>query len=38
VVEPGVQVKYKATPEEEAQCFEFGRDFAEKTREYHKKF
>jgi flavorubredoxin len=38
VVEPGVQVKYKATPEEEQQCFEFGREFAEKTREYHKKF
>jgi flavorubredoxin len=38
VMEPGVQVKYKATPEEEEQLFEFGREFAIRTREYHKTF
>jgi flavorubredoxin len=38
VVEPGIGVKYRATPEEEKACYEFGRDFAKKTKEYHKKF
>jgi flavorubredoxin len=37
-VEPGLQVKYRATREEEESCIAFGRDFARKTREYHGKF
>ena len=38
VVEPGMGAKYRATPEEEKAFYEFARDFAKKTREYHKKF
>jgi flavorubredoxin len=37
-VEPGFQVNYRALADDEAEAFEFGRDFARKTREYHKKF
>ena len=38
VVEPGIQVKYRATDEEEEKCYEFGREFAKKTRAYHQQF
>jgi flavorubredoxin len=38
VVEPGLQVLYKPSPEDETTCYEFGRDFAKKVREYHTKF
>ncbi len=37
-VEPGVEVLYRPSAEDENKCFEFGRQFAEKTIEYHKKF
>jgi flavorubredoxin len=37
-VEPGMAVKYRATRDEERVCYEFGRDFARKVREYHKGF
>ena len=37
-VEPGVQVLYRPSAEDDKICFEFGRQFAEKTIEYHKKF
>jgi flavorubredoxin len=37
-VEPGVQVLYRPSAEDDKTCFEFGRQFAEKTIEYHKKF
>ncbi|MDA8421829.1 MAG: FprA family A-type flavoprotein [Nitrospiraceae bacterium] len=37
-VEPGVEVLYRPSAEDEHKCFEFGRQFAEKTIEYHKKF
>jgi len=37
-VEPGVEVLYRPGPEDEKKCFEFGRQFAEKVKEYHKKF
>jgi flavorubredoxin len=37
-VEPGLQVKYNASVDEQEQCYRFGREFAMKTREYHKKF
>ncbi len=37
-IEPGVEVLYRPGPEDEKKCFEFGRQFAEKVKEYHKKF
>lgn len=37
-VEPGMQVVYKPSAEDEGRCYEFGRDFARNVREYHKKF
>ncbi len=37
-VEPGMEVLYRPGPEDEKQCFEFGKQFAEKVVEYHKKF
>jgi flavorubredoxin len=37
-VEPGVQVLYKPSDEDERKCYEFGRDFARKVKEYHKDF
>lgn len=37
-VEPGVQVLYKPSPEDESNCYEFARSFAQKVKEYHKKF
>jgi flavorubredoxin len=37
-VEPGVEVLYRPGLEDEKKCFEFGRQFAEKVKEYHKKF
>ncbi|HBH60338.1 MAG TPA: MBL fold metallo-hydrolase [Nitrospiraceae bacterium] len=38
VVEPGVQVLYKPSREDESNCYEFGRSFAQKVKEYHKNF
>jgi len=38
IVEPGLQVLYKPSFEDKAKCYEFGREFARKTTEYHKKF
>ena len=37
-VEPGVQVVYKPSPEDQKRCYEFGREFANKVKTYHKKF
>ncbi|RJR18994.1 MAG: FprA family A-type flavoprotein [Nitrospiraceae bacterium] len=37
-VEPGVQVLYKPSPEDESNCYEFARSFAREVKEYHKKF
>lgn len=37
-VEPGIQVKYRPSAQDEADCYGFGREFARKTREYHTKF
>ncbi|MDO8746917.1 MAG: FprA family A-type flavoprotein [Thermodesulfovibrionales bacterium] len=37
-VEPGMQVVYKPSSEDEKLCYEFGRDFARKVKKYHKKF
>lgn len=38
IFEPGLQVLYRASSEDEEKCYEFGREFARKTKEYHKKF
>jgi flavorubredoxin len=38
VFEPGVEVTYRPAPEDEARCYEFGRAFAQKVREYHETF
>ncbi|MDI6744339.1 MAG: FprA family A-type flavoprotein [Thermodesulfovibrionales bacterium] len=37
-VEPGMQVIYKPSSEDEGKCYGFGREFARKVQEYHKKF
>jgi anaerobic nitric oxide reductase flavorubredoxin len=37
-VEPGVEVVYRPSTEDEEKCFAFGKLFAEKTIEYHKQF
>lgn len=38
IVEPGVQVQYKPTIDDEQKCYEFGKAFAAKVKEYHKNF
>src|SRR5574337_1132658 len=37
-VEPGVEAIYRPGEEDEKKCYDFGKLFAEKTIEYHKKF
>ncbi len=37
-VEPGVQVQYRPLPEDMEQCYEFGREFAKKVKEFHSKY
>jgi anaerobic nitric oxide reductase flavorubredoxin len=38
IVEPGVQVIYKPSADEEQRCYDFGREFAHKVKAYHAKF
>jgi flavorubredoxin len=38
VVEPGYEVNYRPNKEDYDQGYEFGRLFAQKVREYHRKF
>ncbi|MBI5026942.1 MAG: FprA family A-type flavoprotein [Nitrospirae bacterium] len=38
IVEPGVQVIYRPSAQDEKQCYEFGKEFARKVKEYHLKF
>lgn len=38
MVEPGVEVKYKPSSEDNDICYEFGREFARKTKKYHATF
>ena len=38
VVEPGVQVLYRPSPDDETQCYNFAGEFARKVKEYHAKF
>ncbi len=37
-VEPGIQVLYRPSVEDDQKCFEFGRQFAQRVIEYHRKF
>jgi anaerobic nitric oxide reductase flavorubredoxin len=37
-VEQGVQVLYKPSAEDQKRCYEFGREFAKRVKEYHSKF
>lgn len=37
-VEPGLQILFQPSLEDETQCYEFGREFARKVKEYHSKF
>jgi anaerobic nitric oxide reductase flavorubredoxin len=37
-VEPGVQALYRPAPEDDRNCYEFGKEFARKVKEYHAKF
>jgi flavorubredoxin len=36
-VEPGIQVNYKPSIDDETKCYEFARDFAKNVKEYHEK-
>lgn len=38
ISEPGLQILYKPSLEDEAKCYEFGKEFAKKVKEYHQKF
>jgi len=38
IAEPGLQVLYKPSAEDETACYEFGREFARKVRGYHASF
>ncbi|GBD98990.1 nitric oxide reductase [bacterium BMS3Abin07] len=37
-LEPGVQVLYRPSPEDMEQCYEFGKEFARKVKEYHENY
>jgi flavorubredoxin len=37
-VEPGMQVHYKPSLDDETKCYEFAREFAKKVKEYHENF
>ncbi len=36
--EPGLQILYRPSIEDEAKCYEFGKEFAKRVKEYHQKF
>jgi flavorubredoxin len=36
--EPGLQILYKPSLEDETKCYDFGREFAQRVKEYHQKF
>lgn len=38
IVEPGVQVQYRPSAADDEACYEFGKAFAGKVKEYHSKF
>lgn len=36
--EPGLQILYKPSDDDETKCYDYGREFAKKVKEYHSKF
>ena len=38
MVEPGLQVLYKPSAEDMQKCYDFGREFAKRLKEYHGKY
>jgi flavorubredoxin len=36
--EPGLEILYKPSAEDEQKCYDFGVAFAKQVKEYHKKF
>ncbi len=38
IFEPGLEVMYRPSLEDEERCYEFGREFAKKVKEYHQRF
>jgi flavorubredoxin len=38
ISEPGLQILYRPSLEDETKCYEFGKEFAKKVKEYHQKF
>ena len=36
--EPGLQILYRPSAEDETKCYDFGREFAKKVKEYHEKW
>ncbi len=38
IFEPGLQILYKPSFEDETKCYEFGKEFAKKVKEYNQKF
>jgi flavorubredoxin len=38
IFEPGLQILFKPSFEDETKCYEFGKEFAKKIKEYHQKF
>ncbi len=38
IFEPGLQILYRPALEDETKCYEFGKEFAKKVKEYHQKF
>lgn len=38
IFEPGLQVLYKPSHDDKQKCYEFGREFARKLKQYHQKF
>lgn len=38
IVEPGIQTLYRPSTEDDKQCYEFGKGFANRVKEYHAKF
>jgi len=37
-VDPGVEALYRPAPEDEQKCYEFGKEFARRVKEYHAQF
>lgn len=38
IFDPGIQILYRPSLEDETKCYEFGKEFAKKVKEYHQKF